>query len=445
MANEPAPPPADFGHVDLPEGWVIRQTATPALRPAPENWTERLARSLSRPDSGPPLGELLRQHRDGSICLLVEDITRHSPVEDLLSVLLKEFRHAGVGEDRVDLLFATGMHPPMTADQAAEKLGRWRDRLAWRSNPWSDPRAYTRVGRVGSLDVDLDRRAADADLRIVLSSVSPHLQAGFGGGWKMFLPGAASLETIRTLHRLGIGRMPRQLVGTGPDRNAMRSAIDAGGRLLDRRHGRTVAVQYLLDERDLPSYIVTGDPDLTQASLTKQCSVACGVLVPNPADVLLVDAAPRDFDLWQSFKGVANTRYAARPGGVIICRSRCPAGYHGMSPPRWGLSPAWTRRVIRTLGPETLGSLLPRLVPALAGDAAFFVRLALRAIHRNPILMVSPTLHEQGSFPGLAICPELDQALQTARRIVGPGPQRVVAFPRAGVTYPVPQAPQRST
>jgi nickel-dependent lactate racemase len=172
--------------------------------------------------------------------------------------------------------------------------------------------------------------------------------------------------------------------------------------------------------------------------LAKQCAVACGILVDRPGDVLIVNAHPRDYDLWQCLKAVANTRWAVRPGGVIICLARCPAGLNGMRVPRWPLSPRATRRAIQLLGHDALAGTLTRWLPRLAGDAAFFVRLALQAIHRNPILMVSPELAGSGTrFPAVELYAQVEQAFEAADKLLGGRPSKVLVFPSGGTTYPI--------
>ncbi len=424
--------------ISLPQQWTIQQVAAPSLREAPEDWSDRLAVAINRPGGGAPLSNLLNIHRNGRIVLIVEDLTRHSPLPKILDIVMREVHHASIAPDRLEIFFATGMHPPLTDVQAAEKLGAPGENLRWRCNPWSDESAYESVGQVGRMDVSIDRKIAQADLRIVISSVSPHLQAGFGGGYKMFLPGCASLETIRNLHRLGIGRTARQLVGTDRRHNPMRAAIDAAGRLIDQHAGQTFAVQYLLDENDLPTSIATGEMISTQRMLAKHCAVGCGVLTTTPADVLITNAHPRDYDLWQSFKCIPNTLWAARPNGVIICLARCEGGAEGMEVPRWSIRPSWVRRLVRLIGPNGICSLLTRAAPQLAGDAAFFVRLALQTIHRNHVFMVSPALVRAGAtFPGLQIFETVDEAITVAQRILGAGPQRVILFPSGGTTFPI--------
>ncbi len=243
-----------------------------------------------------------------------------------------------------------------------------------------------------------------------------------------------------------MGRTFHQLAGTSAEQNPMRQAIDAAGEMIDRHAGATFALQYILDNNDMPASVAAGEPVPTQRMLAKQGAVACGVLINQPADVLITSAHPRDFDLWQAFKCIPNTLWAARPNGIIICLARCPAGSNGMEFPPVRFSSKWARRLLHWIGPDTLPSLLIRTVPKLAGDAAFFVRLAAQALHRNPILMVSPRLCEEGiRFPGLDVLPTVEAAIAAAKQMLGEGPQKVVLFPSGGTTYPVPPADKRRT
>jgi nickel-dependent lactate racemase len=443
MPNVSVPWGRDELSFTLPDHWEIQQVARPSFPTSPEDWRDRLAVSLHHPGTGRSLDKLLTARRGGKIVLVVEDATRHSPLPEILEVVLREIRHARVDDSRLEVFFATGMHPPMTVEQARAKLGDELTGLAWRSNPWHDEKAYVRLGRTGGLDVAVDRRVAEADLRIIISSVAPHLQAGFGGGYKMLFPGAAHIETIRGLHRLGIERAPRQLVGLDAEHNPMRQAVDAAGEMVEAHGGKSYAVQYLLDEAGEPAFVATGEVLPTHRMVAKQCSVACGILTPGAADVLVVNSHPLDYDLWQCFKCIPNTRWAVRPNGVIICLARCEGLMRGMDvPKKWPLSPAWMRRIVRLLGADALASLITRSVPRLAGDAGFFVRLGLQTLHRNPLLMVSPALHEAGAkFPGIAVLGSVAEAVDLAEDLLRNGQRRVALFPAGGVTFPIPPAP----
>lgn len=445
MADIHVPWGQDQLPIHLPANWTLQQVAEPNLVSAPSNWEDRLASALTKPVAGPALRDLLEQNRSGRIVFIVEDLTRHSPLEHILGVILKEIRHAGVANENMEIVLASGMHPPMEEAEVRAKLGAPAEGIPHRMNPWHDEKAYVHLGKAYGLDVKIDRGVVEADLRILISSVSPHLQAGFGGGYKMFFPGCSLQHNIRLLHRVGIRRQGQgQLVGTDAESNPMRRVIDAAGALVDAHHGTTFSVQYLLDGDDLPVHIAVGEPIPAHRMITKQCALACGILPETPADVVITNAYPRDRDLWQSFKCIPNTCWAARPDGVVICLARCELGLNEMKQIWWPLRPAGTRRLIRWLGPQNISSLMDRIVKHLAGDSQWFIRLATQILQRNRIFMVSPQLVADGvNFPGMDLFGSVEEALAKAQTLLGEGPQRVAVYPTGGISYPCPTSAER--
>ena len=97
---------------------------------------------------------------------------------------------------------------------------QWSGALARRSQPryrcFSPPvddiSAYDDLGQTpDGIPVRVFRPVARANLRIMIGSVLPHLQAGFGGGYKLIFPGTSHRSTLGALHRQGIERQ----VGSG--------------------------------------------------------------------------------------------------------------------------------------------------------------------------------------------------------------------------------------
>ena len=220
----------------------------------------------------------------------------------------------------------------------------------------------------------------------------------------------------------------------------MRRLIEGAGAAVDAAGGATFAIQYVLDADDQPAAMAAGGVSVCHRMLAKICAAGCGLLVDAPADVVIASAAPRDYDLWQSFKAVANTCWALRDNGVLICLARCPGG---MNMPTLSLPirPSWVRGFVRLIGADPLANMLTRFVPTLAGDAAFFVRLALRILQQSHVLMVSPALADsEAKMVGLPMFAGPADAIAAAEKILGAGPKRVLVFPHGGVTYPVMRA-----
>ena len=430
--------------IQLPADWTVVQTATASIPRAGEDWPDRLAAALTRPEGLPPLDKMLAARTGGRICLIVEDLTRHSPLPMILAIIFRELDHARVPRENVEIVFATGLHTPMTPAEAAAKIGPELARsVRWRCNPYAERKAQVRLGRVrvphiGSVDVMVDRGVAGADLRILVSSVSPHLQAGFGGGYKMLVPGCAALETIRQLHLCGVPRRAAQQVGQAHAANGMRQLIDLSGQAIDRAGGATFGVQYVLDASDQVTAIAVGDVIACQRLLAKTASAGYGSVVEAPADVVITNASPRDFDLWQSLKSVVNTSWAVRNNGVQICVSRCPAGANKMPVTDLPFSQRFVRGVLRFIGAEALASLVTRLIPSFGGERAFFIRLALQTIQRHAVLIVSPKLaEEQVRMVGMPVFANMQAAFAEVEKELGKGPKRVIVFPTGGVSYPI--------
>ena len=100
--------------IELPANWTVQQTARSQLRPGQEAWPDRLAGALNKPDTALPLARLLSARPNGRIVLVIEDITRHSPVPRILEKVMREIRHAKIADEQVGVVFANGMHPPAT-------------------------------------------------------------------------------------------------------------------------------------------------------------------------------------------------------------------------------------------------------------------------------------------------------------------------------------------
>jgi len=68
------------------------------------------------------------------------------------------------------------------------------------------------------------RPVVEADLRILIGSVLPHLQAGFGGSLKLIFPGTSRRSTLGALHHQGLdGKLdPLGLIGEDAALNRMR-------------------------------------------------------------------------------------------------------------------------------------------------------------------------------------------------------------------------------
>ncbi len=142
------------------------------------------------------------------ILIVADDHSRPTPVRDFIQPVLAELASAGVRDEDIEILIATGVHRLSKPEEIEKKLGaevlsRFR------------PRCHDAYDREGLADlgttsrgtrVFLNKLLTRADLIGCLGAVEPHLLMGFGGGLKMLIPGCAGAETIGTNHVQGVNR-----------------------------------------------------------------------------------------------------------------------------------------------------------------------------------------------------------------------------------------------
>ena len=73
--------------------------------------------ALDTPVGTPSLSELLKSKKPKNVVMIVNDITRPTPYDLLLPPVLKRFADAGITDDMVTLVVATGIHDPQTSEK----------------------------------------------------------------------------------------------------------------------------------------------------------------------------------------------------------------------------------------------------------------------------------------------------------------------------------------
>jgi nickel-dependent lactate racemase len=300
LEKQPVPPLAD------PEG---------ALRAA-----------LAAPIAVAPLRELARGKRDAVI--VISDRTRPVPNARLLPPLLDALREGGLPPAAVTLLVATGLHRPCTRDELDEMLGaELAHSLRIVQHDARDAESHVALGHSsGGLPIRIDRRFAQADLRIVTGLVEPHLMAGYSGGRKAVCPGLAAVETIRIAHGAAMleGRIGPGLV----DGNPLHAQLVE----VARRVGVHFCVNVALDRERRIAAIHCGDVERSHERAMEFVRGESLVSLDEPADLVVTSGGgdPLDATFYQSLKGVSTASGIVKPGGAILL---CAALQEGVGSP----------------------------------------------------------------------------------------------------------------
>ncbi|HKM56608.1 MAG TPA: lactate racemase domain-containing protein, partial [Isosphaeraceae bacterium] len=222
--------------LELPSDLLARgpDVVWPVLNGQLEDYVATVEDALGAPLGSLPLERLVG---DGStVALVVDDPSRWTPVSQALPILLRRLHAAGVRPDDVTISVGVGRHHAVDDSAMQRRVGdEIVKRYTCHSPPVDDLAAYDHLGTTPrGVPVWVFRPVARANLRILVGSVLPHLQAGFGGGYKLIFPGTSHRSTLGALHRQGLtGEGDAQrLLGGDPANNPMRQAIGEAAGLL---------------------------------------------------------------------------------------------------------------------------------------------------------------------------------------------------------------------
>ena len=163
-----------------------------------------------------------------TVAIVVDDPSRWTPVREALPIVLGRLHAAGVRPEDVTISVGVGRHHAVDAEaMRGGSATRSRTAIAASARRWTTSRPTSTWATPEGVPVRVFRPVAEADLRILIGSVLPHLQAGFGGGYKLIFPGTSHRSTLGALHRQGLGR--RADAGR-PARRRRGRATRCGGR-----------------------------------------------------------------------------------------------------------------------------------------------------------------------------------------------------------------------
>ena len=426
--------PTETLALDLPPLWTS-ETLWPDLSNPIADYREALRHALDHPEGGKGIETLARPGQ--KVAIVVDDPSRWTPVSDVLPHVLMRLRISGITTDDVSISAGVGRHHAVDDAAMRRRVG---DEVASEyrcySPPVDDVTQYVDLGTTPEgVPVRVFRPVAEADLRILIGSVLPHLQAGFGGGYKLIFPGCSHRSTLAALHRQGLGGDAGKLLGGDLDANPMRNAIRSAARLLP---GSCLSISHLLGDSDQVFRVHCGEVDTVQRMLSNEAERRFRAPPGAPVDVVIAGNNPWPGDPMMSFKVLINHRAAAKPGGLLIgvfwtdpeaigssfpigaLRAIAATGAAGGWVARRGLSAA--ERVAETLG--SASHFMIRWARELVVDRTVMVYAPLLAAKLGPRLGPIRLFDDQQDM--------WDATHRWLRRIENPTAR---IFPRGGLTY----------
>jgi len=271
---------------------------------------------------GPRLSR--RVSPDDTVAIVVTDVTRATPDDALLDVLLSELESGGVAREQVTVVIGLGLHRPMDDAEIERALGANAD-LAENH----DPDAVVEVGTVESegqrVHIEINETVAAADSVVSTGMVEPHQYAGFSGGAKTVVVGAGSESQIGYTHGPAMLSNEGVRLGRVTD-NPFRAFLDEAGDL--------VGVDFAVNVTHGPEGIYgasAGDHRAVVRDLAATARDALATPVTGEYDAVIAGVgAPKDANLYQTTRAATYVVLGAynplREGGRVVLPAALPEG-----------------------------------------------------------------------------------------------------------------------
>ena len=413
--------------IAIPNQW-LGVVANPQDVSAAADPQALLRASLRNPLGSPPLRELVKPGM--RTALIVDDFTRKTPVDQILPLLLEELHRAGLSQDNICIVLALGTHRPMTEAEVRAKLGLEAMRGYKIVNvPASDRDQLVYLG--GSergIPGWVSRFVAEADLRIGVGMITPHLEAGFTGGAKIILPGVCGEATVDAFHQASAFIRENQL---GNIRAPLRNDLEQFVAQVVPLH---FIVNLILTLQGEIFQCVAGDVIEAHRAGVEYARQVYGVRLDRRYPVVLANAYPYDQDLWQSVKGIFCGDLLVEDGGTLIVLTAAQEGNSS-----YPLLPDYIGR-----DPEELLSELQAggtRDPKQAATGVMIARLR-RRIHLA--LVSSGLTPSDAHVMNIPLFETANEALQSAFERLSPDHRHnsLAVLPYAGVVLPLLESPR---
>ncbi len=430
---------SDHLTVEVPDSWTLHFPEREGRAGAPQDKSAELQivrGALDKPLGARALTEI--KFRAKRILIIVDDITRPTPVHKFFHLLLQDLKKAGANFDNITVVPALGIHTPMSREEMAEKIGEKNlDRINWDNHYPFDVVKLQFVGETSrGTRVVLNRLISEADFIITIGLVEPHLWAGFGGGMKNILPGLASAETIGAHHSI-IAKAPYMFSAAGipPEKNPFRQELEEVKGMIE---APIFCLNVVIDHDKNIVGAFAGNPISCHREAVKLNNRISGLRLDRQMDGIIVNSFPMDINFKQSMKGVGNSLPALRPGGAVMGFLRAERGLDDITPSE-DYKPLWmVKTILRLLGPSRVYWFLEKVKKGLNVEEKFLVYYSMQLIRAYDLFFYVPTVTDiEVKKLGFFVASHDPQGvIDQAVKKIGPD-AHVAVFREAGATFPI--------
>jgi nickel-dependent lactate racemase len=282
--------------------------------------------SLRSPVESAPLAALARNARRAVI--VIPDRTRPRVARQILPVVVDTLLEGGLQLDAISIFVANGSHKLHSPEDVGDLVGEVGRGLQVYQNRAVEIGDFENLGTTKrGTPILVNRKVVEADLKVVIGPVAYHYFAGWGGGRKMIVPGAAHFETICSNHRLTIdakGNFRARCRNGSLRGNPVHEDLEEAAGLVPN----VFAVNVLLDGWARIVGVISGHLVESFATAVAEARRFLYVETGELCDLAVASAGghPLDLNFLQTHKSIDHAAGIVREGGVVVMLAECTNG-----------------------------------------------------------------------------------------------------------------------
>ena len=271
--------------------------------------------ALAHPIQSLPINQIV--HPGEKVVIVTSDSTRPFPTSVVLPYVIEELYRAGIRKEDILVMFAIGSHRHLSETERKQLAGV--DVMLVDSE--KERMRYVGTTTRGT-PAEVDERLLLSDRVIALGSVEYHYFAGFSGGAKAIVPGCASHRTISANHSWMTHEQAKAGVIAG---NPVREDIEEAASMV--KVDFIVNVVLNTHKEIISCYAGNVTEAHRKAVHDLETHYACPIEQLYDIVVVADGGYPKDRNLYQTQKALANAIYAVKEGGTILLVGGCREGY----------------------------------------------------------------------------------------------------------------------
>ncbi len=389
----------------------------PHHRPGLADEAAAIVEALRNPVGQKPLAAAVKPA--DRVVIIVTDNTRACPDDRLLPPIMAELERV-VSPDRITIVVALGLHPPLDEDELRQSLGSdIVDRYRVLNH---DPSTVVNIGTTArGTPVDINPVVVEADFRLSTGFIEPHFFAGFSGGRKSIAPGVFGLNSAYVNHGYRMVADPCARAGVLGGNPIHEDMVEQA-----RMARLDFIVNVLLNDAREITQVFAGDMVAAHEAGCSAAAEVVGAKVPHRVDIAITtnSGAPLDLDLYQTVKGMDNASLVTRDGGIIIIASSCDAGPGPQS---------FVDLHQACAGPIEVLQKIRRDEPV---GVQWQNQILARIQMRNHVMLYSRLSGDLVRSMRIEPVPDLDRAIERALELLGPAAE-IGVIPQGPLVLPL--------